>query len=79
MDVKDLIQGKLVAVKPNDTWASKSDTTGEGGWSTCRFWISTDQRVSENFIAVLRRRTRAVRFHDRFVGGLQHSPELLVA
>lgn len=28
LDIKDLIQGKLVAVKPNDTWASKSDTTG---------------------------------------------------
>jgi uncharacterized protein (DUF362 family) len=26
--VKSLIHGKLVAVKPNDTWASKTDTTG---------------------------------------------------
>lgn len=28
LELNDLISGKLVAVKPNDTWASKSDTTG---------------------------------------------------
>lgn len=26
--LEDLLRGKLVAVKPNDTWASVSDTTG---------------------------------------------------
>ena len=28
LDLRELVAGKLVAVKPNDTWASKSDTTG---------------------------------------------------
>jgi uncharacterized protein (DUF362 family) len=28
LGIGSLIQGKLVAVKPNDTWASKTDTTG---------------------------------------------------
>ena len=27
-DLRKLVEGKLVAVKPNDTWASREDTTG---------------------------------------------------
>lgn len=27
LDIKDLIQNKIVAIKPNDTWASKADKT----------------------------------------------------
>jgi hypothetical protein len=28
LDLKKLVRGKRVAVKPNDTWASAEDTTG---------------------------------------------------
>ena len=28
IDVESVVRGKLVAVKPNETWASKEDKTG---------------------------------------------------
>jgi uncharacterized protein (DUF362 family) len=51
-EIDDLVRGKLVAVKPNDTWASKTDTTGVTQADTLRAVIQHIKRFGPREIVV---------------------------
>lgn len=51
-DLDEVVRGKLVAVKPNDTWASKTDTTGVTQPDTLRAVIQHLKRFGPREIVV---------------------------
>ena len=52
LEIEPIVRGKLVAVKPNDTWASKTDTTGVTQADTLRAVIQHLKRFGPRALVV---------------------------
>lgn len=52
LEIEPIVRGKLVAVKPNDTWASKTDTTGVTQADTLRAVIQHLKRFAPRALVV---------------------------
>ena len=52
LPLEDLVRGRLVAVKPNDTWASRDDTTGVTQGDTLEGVIRYLRKLGPKHIAV---------------------------
>src|SRR5687768_7991787 len=52
LDLEDLVRGRLVAVKPNETWASRDDTTGVTQTDTLRAVLQRLKRLEPRELVV---------------------------